>query len=210
MNRPSELDLTLYALGLLDASERASIDAALARDATLARELAAVRDALAHAAAPGKGGPAGAPSPDLRARVLGIADPATRLHGFADRVARLFDVSRERALELIAAFDAATGWEDGPIPSTRVYHLDAGPAVEGADSGFVRIDAGARFPRHLHKGEERMFIVSGRVRDDAGREWCEGDTIVSRPGDEHALTVDPREPLLFAIVLYEGIEVVGP
>jgi len=205
MTRPSDTDLTLYALGALDPPEQADVERQLAADASLRAELERVRDTLALVPSAAR---APAPPPDLRARVLGITDPQTRFHGFADRLSRLFDLPSERARAILAAFDGATGWEPGPAPGVELYHVDGGTSVADADVGLVRFAPGTVFPMHTHKGEERMFFVQGSAVDDTGHEYNAGDVLVSKAGATHSFRVTSTEAVLFAIVLWEGIELV--
>ena len=54
----------------------------------------------------------------------------------------------------------------------------------GGRSSAVRMQAGARFPRHRHQAGEEVLVMSGRVRID-GVDLEPGDWLFSEPGSEH-------------------------
>lgn len=54
----------------------------------------------------------------------------------------------------------------------------------GGRSSAVRLQAGARFPRHRHQAGEEVLVLSGHVRID-GTDLEAGDWLYSEPGTEH-------------------------
>jgi quercetin dioxygenase-like cupin family protein len=77
--------------------------------------------------------------------------------------------------------------------SERTFLPTGHPGVEralfrnhegGGRSSAVRMEAGARFPRHRHQASEEVLVLSGRVRID-GVELDAGDWLYSEPGSEH-------------------------
>jgi putative transcriptional regulator len=152
-----------------------------------------------------------APSPGLRGAVLASVSARTRLAGFTERLALLFDLGRERASELVReAAGAATGWQVIPVPDVRLFHLAGGPRVASADCGLVRIEPGARFPRHRHAGDEWSLVLQGEaVEEGTGERWAPGDLVHRSAGSAHAYRVTSREPLVFAVVLHGGLQLEG-
>ena len=148
------------------------------------------------------------PSPALRSVVLGTIGAGTKLSGFTERLAQLFDLARERAGELIhEAGGPATGWEAFPVAGVRLFHLSGGRRVAGADCGLVRLEPGVRFPVHRHVGDEWSLILAGEAEEEGtGRRWIPGDLGHGPPGSTHAYRVVSREPLVFAVVLHGGIQ----
>lgn len=55
---------------------------------------------------------------------------------------------------------------------------------EGGRSSVVRLIAGARFPRHAHRGTEEVVVLSGMVLI-GGVELNQGDYLFTQPGEEH-------------------------
>jgi putative transcriptional regulator len=93
-----------------------------------------------------------------------------------------------------------------PVASVRLLHLAGGPRVASADCGLVRIEPGARFPRHRHLGDEWSLVLAGEAEEGTGARWAPGD-LVHRPADSaHAFRVVSAEPLVFAVVLQGGLE----
>jgi putative transcriptional regulator len=153
------------------------------------------------------------PSDALRARVLASAVPASRFEGFVARFARLFDVSEARAREVLAvAADTASsqGWVEAPLPGVRLYHFSGGPRFAAADCGLVRVDAGLPFPNHRHLGREWNFILTGGFDDSSGEVYLPGDLLIREIHTTHAFRAQEGEPLLMAVILEGGLEIVPP
>ena len=150
-----------------------------------------------------------APGAALRAAVLGTIASGTRLSGFTERLARMFDLGRERAGELIreAGGPAEAGWVTVPVlPGVRLLHFAGGPRVAAADCGLVRLEPGARFPRHRHAGDEWSFVLAGEAEEEGtGARWIPGDLLHRTSGTAHAYRVVSPEPLVFAVVLHGGL-----
>ena len=152
------------------------------------------------------------PSAALRAAVLRSAVPGLRLDGFAARFIALFDLDPARAQEILRAAHApeSAPWVAPGAPEIRLLHFDGGPRVATADCGLVWLAAGTRFPRHSHRGDEWSLILSGSEEEEgSGERWEPGDLVVRRAGSIHAFRAIGPEPLLFAVVLEGGIDLVG-
>jgi putative transcriptional regulator len=186
--------LPLHALGLLDADEAAGVERAVAADPALAIELAAYRDA---AAAVGSALPSLEPSRAVWDRLLHSIGGG-RFDGFAASIARLFDVSADRARELMGWIDDPTRWQTF-APGAWLIHFPAGPACAGADTGFVKVAPGARFPRHVHGGDEVTLVLQGASRDQDGRVLRAGDEHLEVAGSLHEFTAEPGEDFVFAV-----------
>jgi quercetin dioxygenase-like cupin family protein len=147
------------------------------------------------------------PSEELRARILDSLDPRTRLEGFAVRVAAFLDLGLERTREILAlaADVTAAPWEDDRVAGVRLLHFAGGPRVATADCGLVHVAPGVVYPRHLHRGDEWAFVLSGRGEEDTGRVWEPGDVIRNPAGSSHSFRAISEEPFLFVVVVHEGI-----
>ena len=194
--------LPLYALGILDLEEIAIVERAVAQDAALAAELASFQDSASLLVAPV------APPPDVKTRLLASAGGG-RFEKFAARLAGLYDVTVEKARELLALVERPASWEQ-EAGGISLVHFNAGPAYVAADCGFVRLEPGAVFPPHKHLGEEASVVLQGHVRDNAsGRLLGPGDELMQAEGSEHHLTCEGTEPCIFAARAMNGIEVAG-
>jgi putative transcriptional regulator len=199
--------LPLYALGILDAGEAAAVERAVAADPQLATELAALADVAAQLAA----APAPAiPDEDVELRLLASIGGG-RFEHYAARMGDLFDVSVDRAREILALIERKASWEQ-PIPGIGVELVDftGGPRCAGADCGFVRLAPGAAFPAHTHLGPERTLVLAGTLLDrTSGRRHGPGDEMVQGPGEtQHDITAETEE-VIYAALAVDGIQLAG-
>jgi predicted ChrR family anti-sigma factor len=198
-----------YSLGTLAAAENATVEAHLAGCSSCTAELAAANDtwsALALAL------PAVRPSADLRARVLqSIAGGASegRFAAFVDKIAKLMDATRDTVRSLLDSIDDAAAWEAGPSATSRLMHLPAGPACADCLVGFVKVEAGHEFPFHKHLGDELVLVMQGALRDSDGSVACRGDVVVREGGTAHSFTAIGDQPLVYLVVLQQGVEFPG-
>ena len=143
------------------------------------------------------------PSPRLKLRLLeAIARPR---YAFLDRVARMLDVARDQARSVLDLVDDATRWESGG-PGCWLIHLTGGPSLNDAVVGLVKVEAGVRFPRHVHVGDESVLVLQGGIRDDAGRISLAGDLVTMPASTEHEFEALPGEDLLYLAVVQEGVD----
>ncbi|HUS28973.1 MAG TPA: cupin domain-containing protein [Kofleriaceae bacterium] len=189
--------LPLYAINALAADEAADVERAVQADPALAAEL----DSYLALIAPVE------PSPDVKARLLASAGGG-RFDRFADRMAKIFDVTVDRARELLGLVERAASWET-PMPGISLIHFDGGPACATADCGFVRIQPGCTFPWHTHRGEEINVILTGTLRDSTGKVLQAGDELVQQASTQHDLTAGDEE-VIYVARATDGIEVSGP
>lgn len=188
--------LPLYALGALDPEEAAAVERAIAADPALAAELDAYFDVV----------PAIAPGADLEARLL-ASTGAGPFDSHAGRLSRLFDVTVDRARELLGLIEHKASWEH-PVPGVHLVHFTGGPACAAADCGFVRLDPGCTFPWHTHRGEEVSVILEGSMRDHDGKVLSTGDELVHEKDSSHDLVAGP-EGVLYVARAMNGIAVSG-
>jgi quercetin dioxygenase-like cupin family protein len=169
------------------------------------------RDPEADLLGEGLGEPA-APSAELRGAVLASVTARTKLAGFAERLASLFDFGAARAAELLReASGDASGWEAIPLPGVRLFHFAGGERVAGADCSLVRLEPGAHFPLHRHGGDEWVFVLAGEAEEEGtGARWLPGDLLYRGAGSAHAYRAVGAAPFVFAVVLRDGIEIAEP
>ncbi|MDB4962411.1 MAG: hypothetical protein JWP01_2410 [Myxococcales bacterium] len=194
--------LPLYALGVLEADEVTQVDRAIAADPGLAAELASYQEGASALVAPIS------PAPEVEARLLASIGGG-RFERFSTRVAALYDVTLDRARELLGLIERSASW--GPAaPGVGLVHFEAGPAYAVADCGFVRLEPGAAFPFHRHMGEEVSLILAGRLRDRvSGRVYAPGDEVIEAGGVDHDVICEGDEACLYAARVVNGIEIAG-
>ena len=117
----------------------------------------------------------------LAARLAAALAPTdvapARLAAMRDKVlARV----REETPRFVTVRSADGEWVAlAPDVAYKILHDD------GALLSFLlKLDAGARYPRHEHPGGELSFVVAGECTVD-GTTYCAGDFQVARAGSEH-------------------------
>jgi anti-sigma factor RsiW len=197
--------LPLYALGILESDEVSLVERALAADAALAAELATYQqtaDAIGAAIQPV------APALEVKHRLLASIGGG-RFEQFSGRLARLYDVTVDRARELLGLIERPASWVP-QIPGISLVHFDGGPAAAAADCGFIRLARGAMFPPHTHLGEEVVTILSGCVHDVTNdRMVGPGEDYIQLEGTSHYLVCVGDEDCIFASRAINGIEIGG-
>ena len=198
--------LVEYVLGTLSPEDRVQLERELGP--RLGSELAATSEALSllAVALPPVRPPSHAPA--LRARLLLSARGPARFAPFIDRLARLIDVAADRARELLASLERPETWLPSLGPNVALVHLPGGPAVAGADVGFVRVAAGTTFPPHRHLGPEQVLVLQGSYTDSDGSSARAGDLVHMPAGSSHHFTAGPDADLIYAVVVH-GVEIEG-
>jgi mannose-6-phosphate isomerase-like protein (cupin superfamily) len=130
------------------------------------------------------------PSPEVKSRLL-ASSGAGRFSAFAAPIAMMFEVTIDRAHELLGLIERSASWQTR-IPGVAVAAFSGGPALAGAECKFLRIAPGATLPMHTHVGEESVFVLGGHIRDVTyDREFGPGDSWRLAAGTRHQLVV-PR------------------
>ncbi|CAN5900190.1 hypothetical protein BH11MYX3_BH11MYX3_11160 [soil metagenome] len=193
--------LPLYALGVLDATEAQVVERAVAADPVLAGELEALQRTAQSMVTPIE------PSPDVHDRLL-AALGGGRFEGFSGRLAKLFDITADRARELLGLIERPASWEPAG-PGLTLVHFAGGPAYAAADCGFVRLAPHAAFPVHSHAGEEVSLILAGTLTDRrTGRMYGVGDEVHASQDTEHDVVAGVDE-VLYAARATDGIVIAG-
>jgi hypothetical protein len=193
--------LPLYALGILESDEAEVVERAVAGDPALAAELAAYQRTAEAMVAPV------APDEAVHARLMASLGGG-RFEKFSSRMASLFDVTVDRARELLGLIERPASWEPGAA-GLDLVHFDGGPAFAMADCGFIRLAPNAAFPLHSHAGEEVSLILSGTLTDRrTGRTYSAGDEVVEAQDAEHDVVAGP-DGSMYAARAMNGIVIAG-
>ena len=195
-------------LGDVSDAERESLEAHVAACARCADELMHAADSFATLAL---ALPAEPPSSSLRARILADATPP-RLAAMLDKVAALFDITRQKARALLDQLDDPAAWMAGPVPDSWIMMAEGcGPKVTGAFCGFVKMAPSVKWPPHKHLGTEYMLVLEGGFKqDEDGVEVHPGDLHVMTEGSSHGFTIFDDETCVSAAVVFGGVEFSDP
>jgi putative transcriptional regulator len=147
-----------------------------------------------------------APPARLRERVLASMRGPGRYGLFADRVARLFDLTLDAAQRRLALLEGGAVWSPGPVEGIDFWPLRAGAGCSGAIATFVRAAPGVAFPRHAHVAEEISFVLDGGLRDSTGLEVWRGEELYKPPRSEHSFVALGDAPCIAATVAFDGID----
>jgi hypothetical protein len=147
-----------------------------------------------------------APEGGTRARLLQSLAGPDRFRPFFAELGRRFDLALEPLRAVLALIDDPTQWLPSPVPGVRLIHFAAGPALAGADAGFVLVPAGLTFPRHRHLGPEMAVVLEGMVHD-SGRTCGPGEVVEWPAQSTHDYRAGHGRDLV-VMVAHHGIELV--
>jgi anti-sigma factor ChrR (cupin superfamily) len=161
------------------------------------------RDQVELVASIGLAAPEAAPSPDVLRRLLDSVQPG-RFALVVDKLARLFDLTRQHTRSLLDQLDSQ--WLDGPSPGIWLQHIQPGPRLAGHYAGFFRISPGTVFPAHRHLGPESMLVLEGSVRVSSGQLVGDGEVLESSAGSAHGFIGAGDDDCTVAVVQEGGFE----
>jgi putative transcriptional regulator len=142
------------------------------------------------------------PSPSLRERLLASRARPGKYGIFVDRIARLFAVPVETAEQLLTALEAPDAWKPFLVEGTAMIPVTAGEGLGDAIATFVKVQPGARFPDHVHRGQETMVVLDGGfVEPESKLEAWRGEETTRDDGTEHALVGLPGVPCIAAVLI---------
>jgi putative transcriptional regulator len=209
-------------LGDVSDGERVAMEAHAAGCARCGQALVAATEAFALVGAGVAANEIVPPPPSLRAKILadaaaasaeGAADAplAPRTARFVDQLASLFDITRKKARALLDRLDSPEAWMPGPVPNSSVLLVDgAGPKLDGAFAGFVKMGASVDWPAHTHLGTEHMLVLAGGFKQDDGVEVHPGTVHTMTEGSCHAFRIFDDEPCIAAAVVFGGVKFDDP
>jgi putative transcriptional regulator len=144
------------------------------------------------------------PPPAVLERVVASMEAPGRFARFAEQVAALLDLTRERALAVLESLSDPSAWMPGPTEQIQLVPVETGPARAGVLAAFVRVPPGQRFPRHTHHGREWNLVLEGGIREDSGHEVWPGEMLEKEEGSAHAFTA-LEGPACISATILDGV-----
>lgn len=202
-----EMDVAEVLLTPCQPSELARREARLAASGVSTEELGGLKAALA-AVALGEATPSEPPQPSLRSRLVASMTRGGRFGCYADRLARMFDLTLEEAAKLAERIADPTAYTPFLFEGIEMLEVKPGKRYEGAIAVIAKLQPGARFPDHVHRGHETMFVLAGGFREEGaqGNETWRGDELASCDGSKHAFVALPGEPCIAASLMEGFVE----
>jgi hypothetical protein len=194
-------DLAEVLLTPCQPSELPRRDAALSSRGVLASELGGLKAVVAAVGI----GHSESPKSSVRDRLLASMSRQGRFGRYADRLARMFDLSMAEAEELAARIADSAAYSPFLFEGIELLQVKTGKKFENAIATIAKLQPGTRFPDHVHRGQETMFVLAGGFQEEGehGQEIWRGDELVSGDASKHAFVALPGEPCI-AASLVEG------
>jgi hypothetical protein len=145
----------------------------------------------------------------LRTRLMQSLASTHRFEELEATVASLLDVDASTAARFLLAVDSADAWSAGPVPGVDIFHVEGGPAVADAVTGFVRLGVNASFPEHEHLGDEVVLVLQGALEDSHGRLVQTGEAAPMPAQSTHSFRVVGTRPLIYLAVIQRGVRING-
>lgn len=153
--------------------------------------------------------PTGSPPERARGRLLAAAQSwPLRYAPFYDQLGALWDLA-DPELEAVFTLAASERSWRRVWPGFRFLGVAGGPKLEGGRARLLHFAPGVRFPRHRHRGSERILVLEGSYTDSNLVRVGPGDEQDMAPGSEHELVIGLEGPCVAGVV-ERGLEFSGP
>jgi len=149
------------------------------------------------------------PTKNLRMRVMHSIQRETKFTGFVQRLCDFYDLEQETIEKHIAKLNNVLTelWQVNAFPGAHLLHFDGGPRIaKTADCGLVYVEPKHVIAPHRHLGDEWSLVLQGQMLEIDGPVYQEGDLIHRPAGSVHSIKSIGDEPLIFAAILFEGLE----
>jgi anti-sigma factor ChrR (cupin superfamily) len=138
-----------------------------------------------------------------------VAELPLRYAPFFARLARLWQLPEPLVIEELTRAGDPKSWPVTPFRGVRAFTLKSAGESGGRRSRLLSFASGVRFPRHRHRGSERVLVLEGCYTDGTGSEVGPGQEQHMTEGSEHELTITSRGRCVAAVVEH-GIDFSTP
>lgn len=149
--------------------------------------------------------------PGDRARELGsarlleaVSHLPLRYAPFTARLAELWQLSESQVLNELTRAKNPRAWSRTPLRGVAIFNVERAER-SGVRAHLMRLQPGAHFPKHAHRGSESVLVLEGAYADTDGTEVHAGQIQTMPRGSEHELRILGSSPCVAAIS-EQGIE----
>jgi anti-sigma factor ChrR (cupin superfamily) len=103
---------------------------------------------------------------------------------------------------------ATVTWHPTRHAGVALHWFHSDPST-GHAAVLIRMDPGASYPAHRHRGVEELLVLQGSYHDEFG-EHAAGDYARYEPGSYHTPVCSSADPCVFFAIAHEGIVVAKP
>jgi hypothetical protein len=132
---------------------------------------------------------------NARARLLTTLSSEERFRPFFAELDRYLAIGLDALRAVLRKLEVPESYQVAPIPGVRFFHFPPGARSRFAEAGIVKLDKGARFPRHRHLGAEINFVLEGTLID-AGLSYGPGSVVANAAGSAHDYSAGPARHLI--------------
>lgn len=128
---------------------------------------------------------------------------------FFTRLAALWELPEEQVVRELQRAGQPQSWRRTLLRGLLQFEVEPRGERRGSRAHLLSFEPGLTFPRHRHRGAERVLVLEGSYADDSGRTVGPGDEQVMAPGSEHRLQILP-DARCVAAVSERGVSFLAP
>lgn len=138
-----------------------------------------------------------------------VSELPLRYAPFFGRLSKLWQVSEERVQRELTRAKDPKGWALTLLPGVKTFEVVSAGQRVGPRARLLWFTAGVHFPKHRHRGSERVLVLEGSYADSTGCQVSAGEEQVMQPGSEHELRVLGEHDCIAAVAEH-GLDFTGP
>jgi len=174
----------LYAAGALPVAEQEALEAELAQNTELREFVSTLRATMTSAAL---SVPQVSPPAELKQKILDRIEAGTKSTSDGAQAPAPAGRRVVPGSKFVEAHESK-GWKQLPIPGAWIKFLSIEPA-KGYAVLLGRLEAGVRYPAHIHQGAEEIYMITGDLHI--------GDRKLG-PGDFHHADAGTSHPVNYS------------
>jgi hypothetical protein len=138
-----------------------------------------------------------------------VSELPLRYAPFFGRLSNLWQLSEELVQRELTRAKDPKSWTVTLLRGVKTFEVASARQHVGPRARLLCFTAGVHFPRHRHRGSERVLVLEGSYADSTGRQVSAGEQQVMQPGSEHELRVLGEHDCIAAVAEH-GLDFTGP